>query len=165
MNYDEDILTIGKKIKQLREQQGLTQSDLAEKLGTSRVAVSKWETGKKVPLLGEAERIIVYFQITLDELIGGKHTEVNCRTMNVTQNAQEEKTGFLMYLKLVILCVIAVIMGPNGVFPVSYAIYYCLKKKMPKDILILLILIFLERLELLLFALGFSYVKLEVIDL
>ncbi len=165
MSYDEETLTIGNHIKQLREQHGLTQADLAEKIGTNRIMVSKWETGKKLPMLEEAEKICIYFRITLDELIGEKQVEENRLPIGIAQDNQEEKTFFLLYLKLVILCVIAVIMGPNGVFPAAYAIYYGMKKKISKDVLILLVFIFLERFELLLFVLGLSYVKLEAIDL
>ena len=37
--------TIGKKIKQLRRDKGLSQNELAEVLGVTGQAVSKWETG------------------------------------------------------------------------------------------------------------------------
>lgn len=36
---------LGEKIKNLREQNGYSQERLAEQLGVSRQAVSKWETG------------------------------------------------------------------------------------------------------------------------
>lgn len=38
-------MTIGKKIMSLRKEAGLTQEQLAEKLGLSAQAVSKWENG------------------------------------------------------------------------------------------------------------------------
>ncbi|MBE6664668.1 MAG: helix-turn-helix transcriptional regulator [Ruminococcaceae bacterium] len=38
-------MNIGNNIKQLRQQKNLTQEQLAEKLGISYQAVSKWETG------------------------------------------------------------------------------------------------------------------------
>lgn len=40
-----DTYITGITIKRLREAKGLTQSDLAEKIGVSSKAVSKWETG------------------------------------------------------------------------------------------------------------------------
>ena len=42
-------MTYGKTIRQSREQKGMTQEELAERLGVSRQAVSKWENGTVDP--------------------------------------------------------------------------------------------------------------------
>ncbi len=39
-------MTVGEKIKTLRKEHGLTQTELGEKLGVQKNAVSKWETGR-----------------------------------------------------------------------------------------------------------------------
>ena len=44
-----DQIKIGKFIASCRKEQGMTQAVLAEKLGISDRAVSKWETGKSMP--------------------------------------------------------------------------------------------------------------------
>ena len=44
-----DQIKIGKFIASCRKEQGMTQASLAEKLGISDRAVSKWETGKSMP--------------------------------------------------------------------------------------------------------------------
>ena len=44
-----DQIKIGKFISSCRKEQGMTQAALAEKLGISDRAVSKWETGKSIP--------------------------------------------------------------------------------------------------------------------
>ena len=41
--------TIGKRISEYRKKKNLKQDELAEKLGVSPQAVSKWETGKGLP--------------------------------------------------------------------------------------------------------------------
>lgn len=38
-------MTLGEKLKEARKQAGLSQEQLSEKLGVSRSAVAKWETG------------------------------------------------------------------------------------------------------------------------
>ena len=43
---------IGKRIAELRKKRKLLQSELAEMVGVSRVAVSNWETGKAMPKSG-----------------------------------------------------------------------------------------------------------------
>ena len=42
-------MNVGEKIKALRQQNGLSQEGLANKLGVSRQAITKWETNRGVP--------------------------------------------------------------------------------------------------------------------
>ena len=76
-------MTFGEKLYQLRKAQGLSQEALAEKLNTSRQAVSKWENNNGYP---ETEKIIMIgrlFQVDLDDLlmeeneIGGAEKETD----------------------------------------------------------------------------------------
>ena len=66
---EEKNMTFGEKLYKLRKSQGLSQEALAEKLNTSRQAVSKWENNNGYP---ETEKIILIskiFQVTLDDLL------------------------------------------------------------------------------------------------
>ena len=63
-------MTLGERIQYFRKRAGLSQEGLAERLGVSRQAVSKWETDEALP---DAERIISY---TLIKLARGKAKEV-----------------------------------------------------------------------------------------
>lgn len=63
-------ITLGEKIGSLRREKGLTQEELAEKLGVSPQAVSKWENNVSCPdimLLPELARL---FDVTVDNLLG-----------------------------------------------------------------------------------------------
>lgn len=63
-------MTLGEKIRSLRKTAGLSQEALAEKLGVSRQAVSKWENDNGMP---ETEKLITMaklFDTSLDDLIG-----------------------------------------------------------------------------------------------
>ena len=63
-------MTLGETIRTLRKNAGLSQEALAEKLGVSRQAVSKWENDNGMP---ETEKLIVMaklFDTSLDDLIG-----------------------------------------------------------------------------------------------
>ena len=62
------ILSIGSKIKSLRKQRGLTQEQLAEAIGISFQAISKWENGITLPDITLAPALASYFGITMDEL-------------------------------------------------------------------------------------------------
>lgn len=54
---------------QMRKFLGLTQEDLAEKVGVTRQAVAKWEAGESVPDLDTGMRLARALNISLDELI------------------------------------------------------------------------------------------------
>mgnify|MGYP000173235173 CR=1 FL=1 len=62
-------MTLAEKILHLRNQQGLSQLELAEKLEVSRQSVSKWETGQSVPDLDKLIKLSDLFGITVDELV------------------------------------------------------------------------------------------------
>ena len=65
----------GERIYNLRKKSGLSQEEFADKLGVSRQAVSKWETGQSVPDSEKAAAIGSFFGVSLDWLING--TEVS----------------------------------------------------------------------------------------
>jgi len=62
-------MTLAEKILELRTLKGISQGELAEKLGVSRQSVSKWETGQSVPELEKIIRLADLFRITVDELV------------------------------------------------------------------------------------------------
>ena len=61
---------IGQKIKSLRKKADLTQDRLAEMLGVSAQAVSKWEVGSASPDLSLIVPLCRVFGVTADELLG-----------------------------------------------------------------------------------------------
>ena len=70
-------MTIGKKIYTLRTKSGMTQEQLAEKMGVSRQAISKWESGMSIPELSKLKTLANLYQVTLDELMDEKPLEEN----------------------------------------------------------------------------------------
>ena len=63
-------MTMGEKIKQLRNEKGLSQEKLAEELNVSRSAVAKWETDGGIPEIDNLIQLATVFDISLDELLG-----------------------------------------------------------------------------------------------
>ena len=61
-------MEIGKKIRNLRLEKEVKQEELAEYLGVSIQAVSKWETEASVPDIALLPGIAVFFGVTIDEL-------------------------------------------------------------------------------------------------
>ena len=77
----------GAVIKELREQKKMTQSELADKLGVSDKAISKWETGKGYPDITLLEPIADAFGVSVPELISGNQV----RNANVSANMLKSK--------------------------------------------------------------------------
>ena len=67
-----DQIKIGKFIASCRKRQGMTQAVLAEKLGISDRAVSKWETGKSMPDSGIMLELCDLLKINVNELLSGE---------------------------------------------------------------------------------------------
>jgi len=68
-----DQIKIGKFIASCRKEQGMTQAVLAEMLGISDRAVSKWETGKSMPDSGIMLELCELLKINVNELLSGEH--------------------------------------------------------------------------------------------
>ncbi|MBE6994132.1 MAG: helix-turn-helix domain-containing protein [Ruminococcaceae bacterium] len=56
-------------LQQLRKLRGLTQEDLAERVGVSRQAVAKWESGETSPDLEKSRLLAQVFGVSLDDLV------------------------------------------------------------------------------------------------
>lgn len=63
-------LTLGEKIKELRKRDGRKQEDLANALGVSNQAVSRWEKDGSYPDMELIPAIANYFNVSIDELFG-----------------------------------------------------------------------------------------------
>lgn len=63
------MMTLGKKIYALRTEKGMTQEQLAERLGVSRQSVSKYEYNQSTPELEKIKLLAEIFEVTPDDLI------------------------------------------------------------------------------------------------
>jgi len=68
---------IGQFIKQIRKDNKLTQKELADKLGVTYQAVSKWENGKNVPDISILKEMSKMFNIDIDEILDGEKKDKN----------------------------------------------------------------------------------------
>ena len=83
MNY----YVTGSVIRALREKKKLTQSALAEKIGVSDKAVSKWETGKGLPDISLLEPLAAALGVSLIELMRGEPVQNQNVSANVRRSA------------------------------------------------------------------------------
>ena len=61
---------VAERIKQLREQNALTQTDLAKQLGITRSSVNAWEMGISVPSTQYVVELAGIFKVSTDFLLG-----------------------------------------------------------------------------------------------
>lgn len=83
-------MTLGEKIMRLRQSKGLSQEEFGEKMGVSRQAVSKWETGQAIP---DVDKIILMsdiFDVTTDYLL--KDESESTDKGNVSLNSTPKKS-------------------------------------------------------------------------
>ena len=83
-----DNQKIGNFLKKLRNEKGLTQEQLAEKLNTSSRAVSRWETGRNMPDLAMLITVSDFYSVDIKELIDGEKKEVTMNTQEREINSK-----------------------------------------------------------------------------
>jgi DNA-binding XRE family transcriptional regulator/desulfoferrodoxin (superoxide reductase-like protein) len=81
-----DTYVTGITIKNLREKKGLTQTELADKLGVSSKAVSKWENAKGLPDISLIEPIANALSVSVIELMTGDTVINKNRSSNVLRS-------------------------------------------------------------------------------
>ena len=62
-------MALSDKLYTLRKKSGLSQEQLAEQLGVSRQAISKWESGQSTPETDKLISISKFFNVTIDSLV------------------------------------------------------------------------------------------------
>ena len=86
--------TLGKRIVSHRKRLGLTQDQLAEQLGITAQAVSKWENDQSCPDITMLPRLSEIFGITIDALLGVEREMIHQGEVVVPENHQESKGNF-----------------------------------------------------------------------
>lgn len=79
---------LGEKLLDLRKSKGLSQEEVADKLGVTRQTVSKWETDQSTPDFDKIAPLCELYEISADELLTGVVTE---KKEKVTINNNDSK--------------------------------------------------------------------------
>lgn len=99
-------MEIGNKISELRKKSGLSQEELAEKVGVARQTISKWELGETSPDLRQSKELSKIFKVSLDEL-----TDNDIKEVLVEKTSNTEKLAGLI-LKILKCMVIFLVVAP-----------------------------------------------------
>ena len=87
-------MALAEKLYELRKKSNLSQEQLAEQLGVSRQAISKWESGQATPESDKLVAISNYFQVSLDYLMKEEsvHSETDAVGTTAEKSRNERKT-------------------------------------------------------------------------
>ena len=99
--------TIAKNIVFLRNENGITQIELAEKLNYSDKAVSKWERGESIPDVTVLAQIAEIFNVSLDFLVLGKVSENKSPLENKTAKVKKNNRFVTTALSILLVWLIA----------------------------------------------------------
>ena len=97
----------GTMIKRLRENKRMTQQQLAEEIGVSDKAISKWETGRGYPDISLIEPLAEALGVSIIELFSGEDVVNTNRSFNM-QRIKYRK-GFTMVEVLIVVAIIGVL--------------------------------------------------------
>lgn len=79
------------RLRMLRKEKELSQEKLAEKLGISRQAISKWESGQSYPDINNLVSLSYLYEISLDELLKGNSVVENDKYRNNNKSEENNK--------------------------------------------------------------------------
>ena len=82
-------MSLGNSLFDSRKKKGLSQEEVAEKLGVSRQTISKWETEETVPDIYQAKKLAKIYGLSLDELIDADLDQKEIE--EVIKNTDEKK--------------------------------------------------------------------------
>lgn len=84
-------MKINEQIRVLRRERKMTQEQLAEAVGVSAAAVSKWESGLSVPEIGMMIALANHFEVSLDALVG--YEVRSCRKEDMAEDLRRMKVA------------------------------------------------------------------------
>ena len=122
-----DLRKIGKFISVCRKEKNITQNELAEKLGISDRAISKWENGNCLPDASKMLDLCGILGITVNELLNGERVEMKDYSKKTDEllvelAKQEEKKNKRLLSDMYIMTVSAIIFYVGIVTLASYTL-------------------------------------------
>lgn len=99
-------MNIADRIQNLRKTKGVSQEELADKIGVSRQAVSKWESEQSVP---DIDKIIImseFFDVTTDYILKGIETDKQAIDKNVNASIFAIVGTVLNFIGLIVSCAV-----------------------------------------------------------
>lgn len=91
-------MNLGRSLFNARKKTGLSQEEVAGKLGVSRQTISKWELGETIPDIYQSKRLACLYGLSLDELID---FDIDLKEIErVIENTSEETQAKVNWTKV-----------------------------------------------------------------
>lgn len=110
--------TLGTMIATLRKENGMTQLELAEKMGVTDKAVSKWERDLSCPDVSSIPKLAEIFSVSVDELMQVKEEgkeEAGQSKISEIVNTVAKSVGFAMGVAVVVLSAMGSLDANTGI--------------------------------------------------
>ena len=91
--------SIGEKLYDLRTSRGISQEDVAAGVNISRVALTRYENGQRMPKMDIVTRLASYFDVTTDYLMGNESYDLDGAASSLTSDQKEALEHFIWLLK------------------------------------------------------------------
>lgn len=97
-------MSLGLKIKQLREENNLTQAELGEKLNISKATISKYEADRVEPSIPTLISISKLFNVSIDFLVGNDESfetiaaHMDDRAQQLSEESKKKLDDYIDYL-------------------------------------------------------------------
>lgn len=107
-----DQIKIGSFLKELRNEKGLTQVQLAEQLNVSNRSVSRWETGSTLPDISILVELAEFYEVDIKEIIDGERKsetmkeEMRDTLVKVAEYTNEDKEMQYYKMRKMIGCIL-----------------------------------------------------------
>lgn len=128
-------MNIADRIQSLRKSKGISQEQLADVVGVSRQAVSKWESEQTIPDLEKILLMSEYFDVTTDYILKGIEpvsAEMNHMTIGDVLDQKVLTTGNGKRTKKILRYLFYVFLGVLGIDFLTMLIYVVINGGFPK---------------------------------
>ncbi len=115
-------MNFSEKLKKLRNEKNITQTELADAIYISRSMIAKYENGLVYPTKETAEKIAVYFNVKLSDLIDkDENVQISLDTIKSIKLAHKiiSLIGIIICFSFLIISLIPILRGFNYVYPIQ----------------------------------------------
>ncbi len=133
-----DTKKIGMFLKELRNENGMTQEQLGEKIGVSNKTISRWETGNYMPPVDCLHMLSELYHISINEILGGERASgdefTKLAEQNITVTLKELEKDCQTFEKKM-MCILAI------TTVLTMIILILLPLKTVKDVIVMVLVI------------------------
>ena len=112
----DNIMEIGKKLRNARTRSGFTQEKAAEEIGVARQTISNWENEKSYPDIVSVIRLSTLYSVSLDELLKGDEEMIDHLEESTNIVNSNKKLIAAVAANMILLIVLIIFSGviPNN---------------------------------------------------